>query len=196
MLAREPIQEKKEGEEESEESSEDEPDFLELNEATQKATKEVQLEDNLPDLLEQDEDEYQFVNKPSSLIFMRKMDKAVNPTDPYDLWKDLAQAKATISFGQLIQLAPSLRKKIQEGATVRGERKIGQVNHLEDVKNVDLHWSFDCTMENDYESVEIVIEVVDKQIPRTVYRRRGQHQHYASIHDAEVGIGHHASISI
>ena len=58
MLAREPIQEEKEGEEESEESSEDEPDFLELNEATQKATKEVRLEDNPPDLLEQDEDEY------------------------------------------------------------------------------------------------------------------------------------------
>ena len=34
MLARETIQEEKEGEEESEESSEDEPDFLELNEAT------------------------------------------------------------------------------------------------------------------------------------------------------------------
>ena len=52
MLAREPIQEEKEGEEESEESPEDEPDFLELNEATQKATKEVRLEDNPPNLLE------------------------------------------------------------------------------------------------------------------------------------------------
>ena len=51
MLAREPIQEEKEGEEEYEESSEDEPDFLELNEATQKATKEVWLEDNPPDLM-------------------------------------------------------------------------------------------------------------------------------------------------
>ena len=58
MLAREPIQEEKKGEEESEESSKDEPDFLELNKATQKATKEVRLEDNPPDLLEQDEDEY------------------------------------------------------------------------------------------------------------------------------------------
>ena len=58
MLARETIQEEKGGEEESEESSEDEPDFLELNEATQKATKEVRLEDNPPDVLEQNEDEY------------------------------------------------------------------------------------------------------------------------------------------
>ena len=99
MLAREPIPEEKEGEEESEESFEEEPDFLELNEATQKATKEVQLEDNPLDLLEQDEDEYQFVNRPPSLVFKRKTDKAINPADPYDLWKDLAQAKATISFG-------------------------------------------------------------------------------------------------
>ena len=45
---------------------------------------------------------------------------------------------------------------------MRKERKIGQVNHLEDVNNADLHWSFDRTMENDYESVEIVVEVVDK----------------------------------
>ena len=51
---------------------------------------------------------------------------------------------------------------------MRRERKIGQVNHLEDVKDADLHWSFDRTMESDYESVEIIFEVVDKQIPRTV----------------------------
>ena len=57
MLARETIQEEKGGEEESKESCEDEPDFLELNEATQKATKEVRLEDNPPDVLEQDDDE-------------------------------------------------------------------------------------------------------------------------------------------
>ena len=48
------------------------------------------------------------------------------------------------------------------------EHKIGQFNHLEDVKDADLHWSFDRTMENDYESVEIVVEVVNKQIPHTV----------------------------
>ena len=85
MLAKEPIQEEKEGEEKSKESYEDEPDFLELNEATQKATKEVRLEDNLPDVLEQDKDEYQFVNKPSSPVFKKKTDKAINPADPYEL---------------------------------------------------------------------------------------------------------------
>ena len=57
---------------------------------------------------------------------------------------------------------------MREGATVRREQKIGQVNHLEDVKDADLHWNFDRTMENGYISVEIVVEVVDKQIPRTV----------------------------
>ena len=103
MLVREPLEEEKEGEEESVESSEGEPDFLELNEATQKASKEVRLKDNLPNLLEEDEDQYQFVNRPSSPVFKRKTDKAINPADPYDLWKDLVQAKATISFGQLIQ---------------------------------------------------------------------------------------------
>ena len=51
---------------------------------------------------------------------------------------------------------------------MRREHKIGQVNHLEDEKDADLHWSFDRTMENDYELVEIVVEVVDKQIPRMV----------------------------
>ena len=45
---------------------------------------------------------------------------------------------------------------------MRRERKIGQVNHLEDVKDADLHWSFDRTMEKNYELVEIVVEVVDK----------------------------------
>ena len=47
---------------------------------------------------------------------------------------------------------------------MRRERKIGQVNHLEDVKNIELHWSFHQTIENDYELVEIMVEVEDKQI--------------------------------
>ena len=51
---------------------------------------------------------------------------------------------------------------------MRRERKIGQVNHLEDVKDKELHWSFHQTVENDYELVEIMVEVEDKQIPRTV----------------------------
>ena len=99
---------------------------MELNDATLKATKEIRLEDNPLDVLEQDEDEYQFVNKPSSPVFKRKIDKAINLADPYDLWKDLAQTKATISFGQLIQLAPSLRKKMREGATYEGSVRLAK----------------------------------------------------------------------
>ena len=81
---------------------------------------------------------------------------------------DLAQAKANISFGQLIQLVPSLRKKMREGATTRRERKVGQFNHLQEIKKADLHWSPDHTLEYEYKSVEIEVEIVDKQIPRTV----------------------------
>ena len=57
MLNREPIEEEKEKEEESEESLEEEPYFLELNEATQKAIEEVQMVDYPPKMLKQNEDE-------------------------------------------------------------------------------------------------------------------------------------------
>ena len=94
--------------EESEESSGDEPDFLEFNDTTKTASKEVQLDKEPPEVLESDEDEYQFVNQVVNPVAKDKASKATNPADLYDLWKDLAQAKANISFGQLIQLAPSL----------------------------------------------------------------------------------------
>ena len=44
--------------EEFEESSGDEPDFLELNDATKRASKEVQLDKEPSEVLESDEDEY------------------------------------------------------------------------------------------------------------------------------------------
>ena len=47
---------------ESEESSGDEPNFLELNGATRRASKEVQLDKEPLEVFESDEDEYQFVN--------------------------------------------------------------------------------------------------------------------------------------
>ena len=77
---------------------------------------------------EQHEDEYQFVNRPINIVFKSKAGKTINPVDLYDLWKDLAQAKATISFGQLIQLALSLRKKREKkppcGGSVRLAKSI------------------------------------------------------------------------
>jgi hypothetical protein len=43
--------------------------------------------------------------------------KAHNLAKSYDLWQDLCKAKANISFGQLIQIAPLFRKEMKEGAT-------------------------------------------------------------------------------
>ena len=156
--------------EETEESSGDKLDFLELNDAMKTASKEAQLDKEPPEVLESDKDEYQFVNQPVNPIAKVKPSKATNPAGPYDLWMDLAQAKANISFGQLIQLAPSLQKKMREGATTRRERKVGQLNHLQEIKKADFHWSPNHTLEYEYESVEIEIEVeiVDKWIPQTV----------------------------
>ena len=45
---------------------------------------------------------------------------------------------------------------------------MGQLNHLQEIKKADFHWSSDHTLEHEYESVEIEVEIVDKQIPRTV----------------------------
>ena len=148
--------------EESEESSGDEPNFLELNDAIKKASKEVQLDKEPLEVLESDENEYQFVNQAVNPVAKVKSSKATNLAGPYDLWKDLAQAKANISFGQLIQLAPSLQKKVREGTTTRRERKVGQLNHLQEIKKADLHWSPKHTLEHEYESVEIEVEIVDK----------------------------------
>ena len=45
---------------------------------------------------------------------------------------------------------------------------MGQLNHLQEIKKADFHWSPDHTLEHKYESVEREVEIVDKQIPRTV----------------------------
>ena len=65
-------------------------DFLELNDATKKASKEVQLDKEPPEVLESDEDEYQFVNQVVNSVAKVKPSKATNLASPYDLWKDLA----------------------------------------------------------------------------------------------------------
>ena len=68
----------------------DELDFLEPNNATKKASKEVQLDNEPPEALEIDEDEYQFVNQAVSPIVKVKPDKATNPVGPYT-WIRLKQ---------------------------------------------------------------------------------------------------------
>jgi len=91
------------------------------------------LDQELPNHVGFEDDEYQFI--PTSVQYppptprpKRKPKKSTNPSDPYDLWADLARAKADISFGQLIQLAPLLRKQMREGATNRRLPK--QVDHV------------------------------------------------------------------
>lgn len=57
-----------------------------------------------------EDDVYQLTHKELLLIFRIRPGITKNPAKPYKLWKDLAKAKANISFGQLIQLAPSIKK--------------------------------------------------------------------------------------
>jgi hypothetical protein len=106
------IEEGEEPEEEvaSQGSLEEDHDFPQLNETMREAANEVQFEHESSLAAEPDEDEYQHVNKEPRTLYRGKSDKANNPSGPYDIWDDLAYTKANISFGQLIQLAPSLRK--------------------------------------------------------------------------------------
>jgi hypothetical protein len=99
-------------------SSEEDPDFSQLNKTTKDAANGVHFDRESSLAVEPDEDEYQHVNQEPRALFREKDSKTHNPAGPYDLWNDLAQAKANISFGQLIQLVPSLRKQMREGATI------------------------------------------------------------------------------
>jgi hypothetical protein len=113
----------------SQNSSEEDPDFSQLNETTKDTTNGVHFDRESSLVVEPDEDEYQHVNQEPTTLYRGKDTTTHNPSGPYDLWNDLAQAKANISFGQLIQLAPSLRKQMREGATVRRTlRGIGSVH--------------------------------------------------------------------
>jgi len=146
-------------------SSEDSPRLADLQDTLQQAAKEVRFDSNPPIQIDLDEDEYQFVtandNYPPPTPKKRtKVPKSTNPSDPYDLWRDLARAKADISFGQLIQLAPQLRKQMREGATVpRILKRLNQVNKVELIP--DLRNSKET-----FDAVEIDVEIVDKIIPK------------------------------
>jgi hypothetical protein len=159
------IEEGKEPEEEvaSQGSSEEDPNFPQLNETMRDAANEVQFERESSLAVEPDEDEYQHVNKEPRTLYKGKSDKANNPSGPYDIWDDLAYTKANISFGQLIQLAPSLRKQMREGATVRRFR--GAADQVQSIPEDD-HNLQDNTAY--YNAIEITIEIVDKMIPHTM----------------------------
>jgi hypothetical protein len=114
----ETIEETAEDDEVSLDSSNTEMDFTRLNEETQHAAQDVRFDRESSVAVEPDEDEYQYINQEPLIIQRRRTTKASNPASPYDLSGDLALARANISFGQLIHLAPTLRKQMREGATV------------------------------------------------------------------------------
>jgi hypothetical protein len=131
-----------------------------LNETTRDATNGVHFDRESSLAVEPDEDEYQHVNQEPRALFREKDSKTHNHAGPYDLWNDLAQAKANISFRQLIQLAPSLRKQMHEGATVRrGVGTIHQVLEEEDKTGNNVAY---------YNAIEIIVEIVDKIISHTM----------------------------
>jgi hypothetical protein len=115
----------------SQNSSEEDPDFSRLNETTRDAANGVHFDRESSLAVEPDEDEYQHVTQEPRALYRGKDTTTHNLTGPYDLWNDLAQAKANISFGQLIQLAPSLRKQMREGATVcRILKRTGNIHQV------------------------------------------------------------------
>jgi hypothetical protein len=159
------IEEGEEPEEEvvSQGSSEEDPDFPQLNETMRDAVNDVQFERESSLAVEPDEDEYQYVDREPRTLYKGKSDKANNPSGPYDIWDDLAYTKANISFGQLIQLAPSLRKQMREGTTVRRFRRAAdQVQSIpEEDHNLQDNTAY-------YNAIEITVEIVDKMIPHTM----------------------------
>jgi hypothetical protein len=147
----------------SQNSSEEDPDFSQLNETTKDTTNGVHFDRESSLVVEPDEDEYQHVNQEPTTLYRGKDTTTHNPAGPYDLWNDLAQAKANISFGQLIQLAPSLRKQMREGATVRRTlRGIGSIHLvLKEEGKPDDNVAY-------YNAIKITVEIVDKMIPHTM----------------------------
>jgi hypothetical protein len=95
--------------------------------------------------------------------------RAHNPAESYDLWQDLCKAKANISFGQLIQIAPSLRKEMKEGAT--NHRKPKNMSVAVRVAPEDNDLELNEQEEDDvfgFGPVEIEVEVMDKVIPHVI----------------------------
>jgi hypothetical protein len=85
------------------------------------------------------------------------------------LWQDLCKAKANISFGQLIQIAPSLKKEMKEGAT--NHRKPKNMSIATKVAPENNDPNLNERKENDvfgYGLVEIKVEVMDKIIPHVI----------------------------
>jgi hypothetical protein len=151
----------------SEEDSEGSPHFSELNDTFKDTAKEVGFGNDPSVEVEPDEDEYQFVTndplyRPPMSRERTRFSKVNNPSSPSDLWEDLARTKANISFGQLIQLEPSLQKQMKEGATMHRQRHsmehVHQVVEVEDLKD----------SKEAFGNIIIDVEIVDKVIPNVI----------------------------
>jgi hypothetical protein len=156
-------------------SSEDSPHFSELNETTKQLVGDMKKKDMPSTIVEPDEGDYQFMSEEESWKFGHRHQgkinpaKAHNPAESYDLWQDLCKAKANISFGQLVQIAPSLRKEMKEGATNHRKPKNMSIAARVAPENNDLE--LNEREEDDvfgYGPVEIEVEVMDKIIPHVI----------------------------
>jgi hypothetical protein len=132
-----------------------------MNEETQHAAQDIRFDRESSVAVEPDEDEYQYINQEPLILQQRRTTKASNLAGHYDLWGDLALARANISFGQLIQLAPSLRKQMREGATVRREARF--MDETKCAEDFELN-----SMEEDWDVIETDVQIVDKIIPHTM----------------------------
>jgi hypothetical protein len=142
-------------------SSNVEMDFTRLNEETQHAVQDVRFDRESSVAVDPDEDQYQHINQESLIIQRQRTTKASNPAGPYDLWEDLELARANISFGKLIYLAPSLRKQMREGATVRREARF--MDETKCAEDFELN-----SMEEDWDVIKIDVQIMDKIIPHTM----------------------------
>jgi hypothetical protein len=148
-------------------SSEDSPHFSKLNETTKQLVGDMKKNDMPSTIVELDEGDYQFMFGDESWRFGHRHQsninhvKAHNPAKSYDLWQDLCTAKANISFGQLIQIAPSLRKEMKEGATNHRKPKNMSIAARLALENNDLELN---EREKDdvfrYGPIEIEVEVM------------------------------------
>lgn len=90
------------------------PKFVELTKTTEEIAKQLKHNQS-SSLIEPNEEEYQFVDKEgpwTSNILLKypTIIRAFNPAEPYDLQQDLCRTRANISFGQLVQVAPTIKK--------------------------------------------------------------------------------------
>jgi hypothetical protein len=156
-------------------SFEDLPHFSKLNETTKQLAGDMRKNDMPSTIVEPDESDYQFMPRDESWGFghchQGKINpiKAHNPVESYDLWQDLCKAKANISFGQLIQIAPSLRKEMKESAMNHKKPKNMSIAARVAPKNNDP--KLNEREEDDvfgYGPVEIEVDVMDKIIPHVI----------------------------